>query len=351
MVNKKVYSSPDFVNKKPFISFVIVGRNDNYGGDFKLRLQKCISSLFRQLNTFKIQSEIIFVNYNPLPKPSINNFISWPKSNEFITVKIITVAPELHEQFVENNPVKNVPVLEYPAKNAGIKRANGTFILSMNPDIIIDDKFFKDVPKLKKDNYYRCNRFDFKLENEDLPSEAIIPYAKKHICKIWVKAISKEIEVGSFSNFRLKLVLFQQKVEVFRYNAIKALNFLWSIPLHQKAEYKFHCNVSGDFMLMHNDNWQQLKAYKENSYLSLHVDALMVVQAATFGLKEQVFSYPIYHQEHTRRYDAENENQDFRDAYFVFQSEAQKMIQEQKSIIFNSKNWGFENSNLEEILL
>jgi hypothetical protein len=221
----------------------------------------------------------------------------------------------------------------------------------MNPDIIFDDKFFKDIPKLKKENYYRCNRFDFKLENEDLPSDKIISFAKKNICKIWVKAISKEIKVGSFSDFRFKLVLFQQKVEVLRYNTIKALNFLWSTPLHPKAEYKFHCNVSGDFMLMHNDYWRQLMAYKENSYLALHVDALIVVQAATLGLKEQVFSYPIYHQEHARRYDAEKENQDFRDAYFIFQSEAQKMIQEKKAIIFNTKNWGFENSKLEEILL
>lgn len=335
----------------PLISFVIAGRNDNYGGDFKLRLQRCVSSLFRQLNAIKIHSEIIFVNYNPLPEPSISDFISWPKSNEYIKIKIITVAPELHKQFVENNAVKNVPVLEYPAKNAGIKRAKGTFILSMNPDIIFDDKFFKDIPKLKKENYYRCNRFDFKLENEDLPSDKIISFAKNNICKIWVKAISKEIKIGSFSDFRLKLILLHQKVEVLRYNTIKAFNFLWSIPLHPKAEYKFHCNVSGDFMLMHNDNWRQLMAYKESSYLALHVDALIVVQAATLGLKEQVFSYPIYHQEHARRYDAEKENQDFRDAYFIFQSEAQKMIQEQKAIIFNTKNWGFENSKLEEILL
>jgi hypothetical protein len=347
MVDKKVYSSPNFVNKKPLISFVLAGRNDNYGGDFRLRLQRSISSLFKQLNTFKIDSEIIFVNYNPLTDSEISNFIAWPKSNKFITVKIITVAPELHEQFVKNNDVKNVPVLEYPAKNAGIRRAKGSYILSMNPDIIFDDKFFKDIPRLKKENYYRCNRFDFKLENKNLPSDNIISYAKKHISKIWVKAISKEIKVGSFSRYKFYLILLQQKMEIYSLT----FSFLSKLNLDPKAEYKFHCNVSGDFMLMHNDNWQQLKAYKENSFLALHVDALMVVQAATLGLKEQVFSYPIYHQEHTRRYDADKENRDFRDAYLIFQNDAQRMIKEKKPMLFNNQNWGFENSELEEILL
>lgn len=338
-------------DKKPLISFVLAGRNDNYGGDFKLRLQRCISSLFNQLNAYNVSSEIIFVNYNPLPDSEISVFIAWPKSNEFITVKIITVSTELHEDFVKINEVKNVPVLEYPAKNAGIRRAKGTFILSMNPDIILDDAFFLDIPNLKKECYYRCNRFDFELNEEGLESDALITYAQKHICKIWVKAISKEIKVGSFSRCKFYLILLQQKMEILRYNFIKSFNFIWSIKLHAKAEYKFHCNVSGDFMLMHNDHWQQLMAYKENAFLALHIDALMIVQAATLGLKERTFSYPIYHQEHTRRYNAEKENKDFREAYLLFQRDAQRMIKEKKPILFNTKNWGFVNSKLEEILL
>jgi hypothetical protein len=104
-------------------------------------------------------------------------------------------------------------------------------------------------------------------------------------------------------------------------------------------------------MLMHNEHWQQLMAYKENAFLALHIDALMVVQAATLGLKEHVFSYPIYHQEHTRRYNADKENRDFRDAYLIFQNDAQRMIKEKKPMLFNTQNWGFVNSKLEEILL
>jgi hypothetical protein len=351
MVDKLKNTSSNMDDNRPIISFVLAGRNDNYGGDFKLRLQRCVSNLYKQLKAYQISSEIIFINYNPLPENGIEHFISWPQSDELIQVRILTVAPSLHSNFVENNNVKNVPVLEYPAKNAGIRRAKGSFILSMNPDIIIDDAFFSVINQLKKDSYYRCNRLDFQMNETDLMPENPIPFIKKQVSKVWVKAISKEIKTGSFSKTKFYLILLLQKLEILRYSSLRAFNFLWSTKLHAKAENKFHCNVSGDFMLMHKAHWDALMGYKENSYLALHVDALMVVEAAALGLKEVVFKFPIYHQEHERRYDANKENTDFREAYLMFQEEAQKMIKNKKPIQYNSIEWGFANAQLEEILL
>ena len=90
------------------------------------------------------------------------------------------------------------------------------------------------------------------------------------------------------------------------------LNLISSPVFYNSAEYKLHCNVSGDFMLMHRDAWQLVRAHHENRPIALHVDALMVVQAATMGLKEVVFDSPIFHQEHERRFDAKAENQLFK---------------------------------------
>ena len=351
MVSNLAKTSRNIEKNKPLISFVLAGRNDNYGGDFKSRLQRCISTLFNQLQKFEVSSEIIFVNYNPLLENKIDQFISWPKSNDLITVKIITVGPDLHLNFIENHNVKNVPVLEYPAKNAGIRRAKGTFILAMNPDIIIDEAFYKDVFRLNKECYYRCNRLDFQMDEYQELQEDIITYAKKHVCKVWVKAFSKEIKIGSYSHSKFCLILLSQKIEIVRYGILRAFNFLWSKKLHPKAENKFHCNVSGDFMLMHSDNWNELMSYKEDANLALHIDSLMVVQAATLGLKEKVFKYPIYHQEHARRYDTNKDNTEFRDAYLMFQEEAQKMIKNKKPIRYNSIEWGYASSKLEEIQL
>ena len=45
------------------ISIVITGRNDNYGGDFNARLQRCVSYNHQELTSHKIDSELIFVKW------------------------------------------------------------------------------------------------------------------------------------------------------------------------------------------------------------------------------------------------------------------------------------------------
>lgn len=338
-------------DNSPLISFVLVGRNDNYGGDFKQRLQTCITTLFQQLVDHGVSAEILFVNYNPLPSPVITDFIKWPTSTDKVTIKIITVSSEAHQKFVETSGVDDVPVLEYPAKNAGIKRANGTYILAMNPDIVLDDLFFETISWFNKNHYYRANRVDYYLPAGEEIHSNILDYAKNNVTKVWVKAISKSVKRGPISNLKFRCIVFQSKLEILRYNCIKAFNFVWSQKLHPKAEYKYHCNVSGDFMLMHRQNWDVLLGYHERAAIALHIDSLMVVQAACFGLQEVILPFPIYHQEHERRYDATTENLKYRAAYLKFQKDAQEMIKKKEPKIYNSKDWGFSSVQLEEILL
>lgn len=350
MVNKFQHSI-DRKEKSPLISFVLVGRNDNYGGDFRQRLQTCVTSLHNQLVVHAMHAEIIFVNYNPLPTPEITDFIEWPKSTDNIAVKIITVSPDNHKIFLDKTNVDDVPVLEYPAKNAGIRRANGDYILVMNPDIVFDELFFESISWFNKNHYYRANRVDYFLPKGEKINDNILNIAKNNCTKVWVKAISKKVKRGPISTFKFRLIVLQSKMEVFRYNLIKSLNFLWSEKLHAKAEYKYHCNVSGDFMLMHRQNWDVLMGYNEKASIALHIDSLMVIQAASFGLQEVILPFPIYHQEHERRYDATTENLKYRDAYLNFQSQSQEMLKNKHPKIYNSKNWGFFSKQLEEIIL
>lgn len=323
--------------KKIYLSIIISGRNDNYGGDFTHRLQNFITWNTALFEKYKLPTEIIFVNWNPIPEnKSIKETINWPENRKFVTYRIIEVPNEIHKVFCSYKR-KNLPFYEYLAKNTGIRRAKGDFILAMNPDILMNEHLIKNLAKkeLKKDTYYRANRIDF--INNDINQQT----------KVWLKGFTYKAK-----NCLLLTKLKNEFKCLWRKNSIHFEIFFkrrnWNVYYHN-AEYTYHCNVSGDFMLMHKEHWFALNGNPERTYIALHTDALMVVMAATSGLKEKIFQAPIFHQEHDRRFNAlEKNNKENRNAYLYFQKEAQKMINEQKPIIFNDKNWGLANFDLTE---
>ena len=54
-----------------YISFIIPMRNDNYGGNLEKKLKYCHNHLVSNLEKYKIDSEIIYIDWNPLAKIKI----------------------------------------------------------------------------------------------------------------------------------------------------------------------------------------------------------------------------------------------------------------------------------------
>lgn len=333
------------------LSFVIAGRNDNYGGNFKIRLEQCIQRLYRQLNQFNIKSELIFVNYNPLPLPIIEDFINWPMSSEIVQVKIIHVPNEQHIHFIDENTVAEVPMIEYLAKNVGIRRARGEYIACINPDIIFPDEFIHDLRNLKSDYYYRANRMDFLQIQEDFDDHQLFQFAKQNIIAIWMKGMVFKFSPRPASKWFVVKFQFLRKFFILKYEFVRFFNFLWSHPLHFKAENRFHCNVSGDFICMTKSNFMKLRGYFEKAPIALHIDALFVVQVATFGLKEKIVDFPIYHQDHERRYTSDRKNDIEDKAYDFFQKESEEMVFTRQSKLYNIDNWGLKGVELYEQII
>lgn len=338
---------------KKHLSIILVGRNDNYGGDFKSRLESCILWTYNHLTRNEIASEIIFVNYNPLSDTDILEFIQWPYSNKFVNVRIITVLPEIHSKIIESYSVKPVPVLEYFAKNVGIRRAKGHYILSMNPDILIDEKIFNQLKKLDSGNYYRVNRCDYHNHLMNREKIRLFDSLKNQINMVWYKGRKKQTESLTMFSYcflwLLRTIENHWKKNTVHFSKIISL-FKMTVYYHN-VEFKYHCNASGDFMLMSRENWLKIKGYKENSNISLHTDSLFVIQAAMSGIKEKVFFHPVYHKEHERRYDADKENNEQRVKYIDYQREAQRMLKQKKPIIYNDDNWGLFNFDIPETRL
>jgi len=334
--------------KNKYLSVVVVGRNDNYGGNFTDRFQLCINWLGVNIKKRKLPVEILVVNYNPIKEnKDLREIIKWPDEDDYLSINMVEVPVEIHEVFHDKKIRKEVPLYEYIAKNVGIRRAVGEYILVINPDIILHPEFFRFVQKqkLKKTFYYRSDRYDYvqPRENGQIDKE-MFNLINKNVFQLTLKHRKYDINGASY----LKLITYRlkNKFNIWKENRILQFENIanrHSIPVvYDKISRIFHTNCSGDFMLMHRENWFRLKGTPENTYLALHADSIFIVQAAVSGLKEKVLSWPIYHKKHERRYDAQKDNEfpEYKVMFKKFINDSERMLELKKPIIYNTDDWG-----------
>jgi hypothetical protein len=131
------------VDVNPTITLVVVGRNDNYGGDFSGRLETTLA-----WNLQYPFNEAIYVEWNPVPdKPSDAEWLT----EKFKQLKVYIVSRERHLKCCTN---PKMPMMEYFAKNVGIRRATSDWICLVNADVMIGQDVFKNLGKLKRNRVY-----------------------------------------------------------------------------------------------------------------------------------------------------------------------------------------------------
>ena len=334
-------------NQRPYISFVIAGRNDNYGGDFNDRLQNSFNLLAAQLEEYQLDSEFILVNYNPMrKKPPLFESIEWPKDRRQCKIRIITVPEQIHKTY-ENPTVRlTAPLYEFIAKNTGIRRAKGWYICATNPDLVYDPFLIRFLSKkiLEEEKYYRANCCNYKkieLDGTNLPSD-LIKEIQKNSFEIHLKGMSYPVDFST-ENFRLGYEILKIKNQ---HNLLKKTGKTETLP-----DNFYHNSSSGNFMLMHSNKWHQLKAYPEDTLISAYTDALMVVIAESSGMEEVLFDWPVFLQDHSRQNNPDDDvtNKNIQTMNSRFIKEGKEMLRKKKPIIRNDENWGLKGVELEEI--
>lgn len=161
------FSNP--VPKKPYLSIVVTGRADDFADGFQKRLQNFINILEMNSQNVPLASfEVIFVEWAKRNKDKhIYEDVEIPLhlKNRF---KFIIVPVEyhidLHKKFRRLNDF-----YEFIAKNVGIRRAEGRFVLVTNPDNLLSVELFEAVASHQFNSgvLYRANRYDL-LEGWEL---------------------------------------------------------------------------------------------------------------------------------------------------------------------------------------
>ena len=144
----------------PYLTVVAASRNDDHGGNTLYRTQIFIDSFLEQCERHQLRAELILVEWNPpRDRPPLAEVIRWDRQNPWVDCRVITVPYERHV-FIRFSRV--LPLFQMIAKNVGIRRARGEFILATNIDILFSDELMALVAQkaFRADRVYRCDRFD-----------------------------------------------------------------------------------------------------------------------------------------------------------------------------------------------
>jgi hypothetical protein len=171
--------------REPYLSLVVTARNDDHGGNLLHRMQIFVSGWIEQSRRFGIPSELILVEWNPLPdRPRLAQALRWPDDFGPCQVRFIEVPPELHQHYAH---AEALPLYQMIAKNVGIRRARGRFVLATNIDILFSSEFacYLAEERLAPGRMYRMDRHDVMSDVPlDAPVEEQLAWCRTHLIRV-----------------------------------------------------------------------------------------------------------------------------------------------------------------------
>jgi hypothetical protein len=246
---------------RPYLSVVMASRNDGYTGGMLRRLQLSVNAYVSQMERFDLASELVLVDWNPPAGKPLSQALEWPAVMRRCSIRIITVPPQLHASLPFAD---RLPILIHRARNVGIRRARGEFILPTSPDILFSNELAQWFARRELDP--ACM---YRVARRDVPEEALryastekrLRYCRKHVQKVHPRAASQRIE---------------------------GLPHLFT-------------NGAGDFTLLSRDMYFKLHGIpEEREFHSMHFDSVLCFMAYAAGARETELDAPlrIYHIDH-----------------------------------------------------
>src|SRR4051794_23666112 len=148
---------------QPYLSVVVTTRNDDHGRNPRGRFQAFINCLTAQCQRVDLPAELIVVEWNPPgDRPPLREVLKWPV-DPLLETRIIQVPAELHRTLKHADAL---PLFQMIAKNVGIRRARGEFVLSTNIDILLSNALMDVIAerKLQRGVMYRVDRRDVEAD-------------------------------------------------------------------------------------------------------------------------------------------------------------------------------------------
>lgn len=350
------------MEKQVHLSVVATSRNDDHGGSLSYRMQHFVTGFVEQCKRHDLNAELILVEWNPPDdRPPLAEVLEFTSDTGPCDIRIIRVPKEVHMQYKH---AENLPLFQMIAKNVGIKRAKGKFVLATNIDILFSDEvicYMRD--HLKQGFLYRADRLDVPNELPHTNSlDDLLAFCKRNHLRI----------NGKFGSVNTAEKLQHALVDPDKDKLIHNLKWikhqfvsLFSRPsgdFRRDIPVTLHTNGCGDFTLLSNIEWENLRGYAEWPMYSFHIDSLLLYQALNNGITQVDLprEMAVYHIEHGpgsghspeggtllfKRLEEKGISY-LRDSDLL--DLVERMYASRKYSVFNDEKWGLSHLSLEEI--
>ena len=240
----------------PFLSIVITGRNDGYGGDFNVRLARALRFNHERLTAAGVDHEVVLVEWAPpADRPLLIDILGelYPETRSS-WMSTWLVDPRYHSAYSLN---PRLAYMEYVAKNVGIRRASAPFVLATNTDIYLGRGVIEALAgrALEPGVVYRATRTDVKLGADETHVDwDLLEDARNHVT-------------------------------------------------HKTIRPPLYAGGSGDFLLLDRGTFHALKGFNEIYRLvRVGIDVNFLVKAYACGYRIADIGSPVYHTNHVGSY-------------------------------------------------
>jgi hypothetical protein len=289
---------------KPYLSIVATSRNDDHGGNPLLRTQIFINTFARQCEKYRLPAEIIIVDWNPVNGlPGLAAVLTLPDDANYCHSHVITVPPSLHQRL---KYAEVLPLFQMIAKNVGIRRARGQFILGTNIDIIFSNELIQFIAKqtLDSQKLYRVDRND--IHNGLAPEanvDEVINYAWANPIRAHRRYQPENLVNHLYGNDMIQRQCKPTELHLIQQEGVKVVHHeeVWQVQPDRSVNMThLHTNACGDFTLLSREGWMIIRGYPEFEAYSFNIDSVGMIAAHYAGFEEVSLLPPCvcFHIEH-----------------------------------------------------
>jgi hypothetical protein len=283
------------------ISAVIVSRNDNYGGHLNERATYCFNSA---IDTY---DEVIYVDWN---SPTHSLLYDIKDNIKFKgNFKHFVITPEIASLLTNNDPNAQ-KCCEVLARNIGLRRATGDWLISTNIDIIHP----------KRDE----------LENilSNIDPKTLYTVGRRNMSWDMIK------------NYHNGEIIFDKWKDLREYHINNSSGSFHLADLVKGDPYSLIA-CCGDYQVTTKEIWDTIRGFEEDLIYSLYTDTNIHKKAVKHGFNIKALYEPaLFHIEHGKG------GGGFLDGINKLVNDPYRAIVNQEKTL-NTESWGFGNTDIE----